>query len=305
MESREAFLRRSWRLMLADAWVTQAAQRASLARGRDRHAIVSWALERIADAEATVREALACDAEEGMRAALVGAAAAALEASAASWQAFGPVARPRQLHLVRGLERHLAEHERAVLGAVAGHRLRRRMVAVPATTAQRAMRRLARDGAERAATLATLEDNALRFATVAIRAVENLDATGRADGRGGRCPRPELAGLQTRFLALHEHAETLNDPSHHSDLAGWLAECLVIATAPLPAAANVGARERPAMQDAGEDERRRWLRLGARELLIARMLGPCSSEVVCAGAADLLADTGLAARPQDVDAARA
>lgn len=54
----------------------------------------------------------------------------------------------------------------------------------------------------------------------------------------------------------------------------------------------------------GTDLRRRWLRLGARELLIAREFlqrpsarpGPCSSEVVWAAAADVLADTGLAAR---------
>lgn len=305
MLSAEPGVQLPWRLLLADAWTRQAAQRARRLRGGDRQATASWALERLAQAEATVREALACKAHAETRAALVGAAAAALEASAASWQAFGPVAGPRQLHLVRSLERHLAEHERTVLGAATGHRLRRRMVAAPATTAHRAVHRLARDTAERAATLTTLEDCALRFATVAIRAVENLEATGRADGRGGRCPRPDPATLQGHFLELHEHAETLNDPGQHSDLAGWLAECLVILTPPPLAALPASTIEGGGATHDPVDERRRWLRLGARELLIARTLGPCSSEVVCADAADLLADTGLAARPHDFDAVRA
>lgn len=103
------------------------------------------------------------------------------------------------------------------------------------------------------------------------------------------------------FLELHEHAEMLGDPGEYSDLAGWLAECLVILTPPPPARAIESCA---ATHDA-VDERCRWLRLGARKLLGARTLGPCASEVVCAGAAGLLADTGLVARPHDFDTARA
>src|SRR5439155_24711432 len=106
--------------------------------------------------------------------------------------------------------------------------------------------------------LSALEEGALTFAASAIRAVENISATGHASGRVRRAVPPSATSLQARFVEIHAYAESLSEPRHPSDLSTWLSECIVIVT---PAV--------PARRSHGDGSRRAWLRLGARELLIA------------------------------------
>jgi hypothetical protein len=237
--------------------------------------------------------------DEAARRALAAAAAQALEACATTWQAFGAVAGPRQLHLVHRLEDRLAEHQRAVQAGEASHRVNRRAVTVPARAARLATERLRRGSDDVVRDLSALEEGALALAASAIRAVENIGATGHSNGRLRRAAPPAAASLQARFVEIHMHAESLSEPRHRGDLATWLSECLVMVTPAVAAERwHVGG------------SRRSWLRLGARELLIARSLAQppsprvlaCSSEMVCAVAADVLADTGLAASPNTFDA---
>lgn len=291
--------------MLADRWAAESARRCQVLSRVDRAATASWSRRVLARADtAAVQRIDGCD--EKARRELVAAAAQALEACAATWQAFGPVAGARQLHLVRRLEQRLAEHEQDVLAAEAGYRLDRQTVAAPATAAREAIERLHGGPGEAASALAALEEGVVAFAAAAIRAVENIDASGRANGHGGRELPPHPAGLRARFTEIDAHAAALIDPRQPSDLATWLSECLVITTPAIAATTEACTEGRPRTDD---KLRRGWLRLGAREFLIAHELpqsaaarpGPGFSRAVCGAAAYILADTGLAGRVASFD----
>jgi hypothetical protein len=117
--------------------------------------------------------------------------------------------------------------------------------------------------------------------------------------------RPTSYQLQGSFAETHAHAQTLLRSGYRSDAAGLLSECLVIASPSSTCDAETAAFLAPAagQNDSRDRRRRRWLRLGARELLLGRELaalpgsdpGPESAEIVEA-AARILADPGPASR---------
>ncbi len=295
--------------MLADRWTAAAAWRCALLRADDRAATASWARRTLARAAVTVRQRVD-SRRETAREDLVAAAADALEACAATWQALGPVAGPRRLHLVRRLESQLAEHERLVLAAEVDYRLDRRAVEPPASAARLAIERLRDGSADPAAALVALEENVLALATIAIRAVENIDATGCANGRAGRALAPAPAGLHARFSELDAHAHALLEPGYGHDLATSLSECLIIASRSSARGGGVHALAQAPTDRSEPDPRRRrgWLRLGARELLVTRELAPPSADQadphrgeVVSAAGRILANTGLATRANALD----
>jgi hypothetical protein len=288
--------------MLADCWDAAATRRCELLPSGGREATARWARRTLTHADVTVRQRIdSC--QRTARWELVCAAADALEACAATWQAVGEVAGPRRLQLVRGLERRLAEHERLGLAAEAERRLDRQAVAGPARAARLAIEHLHDGTSDPASALIALEENVLAFATITIRAVQNIDATGNANGCGGRAPAPPPADLRARFAEIGAHARTLLEPHHRGDIATWLSECLIITT---PSCSRRIDAHTPAATAAkagvSQPLRSRWRRLGARELLIAHQLRPAPSEQqaldpseIVAVAAAILADTGLAA----------
>lgn len=296
----------SWRAMLADCWDAAATRRCQLLLAGEREATARWASRTLAHADVAVRQRI----DSGQRTArweVIFAAAAALEACAATWQTFGPVAGRRRLQLVRALERHLAEHERLVLAAEADHHLDRVAVAAPARSARLAIERLHDTASDPANALIALEAHVIAFAAVAIRAVRNIDAAGRASGPTNRAASEAVAELRKTFEEIDQHAATLLDPRHRGDLASWLSESLIIASHGSFSATKT-TRARSGAERAAAQQRRRWLRLGARQLLVARELGQCKSPAagtavseIVPVAARVLADTGLAARPDAFD----
>jgi hypothetical protein len=282
--------------MLADCWTAEAAHRRDLMEAGDRAAIARWARHTLVRADVTVRQRI-YGRDETAREDLIAAAAETLEACAAVWQTFGPVAGARRLPLVRGLERHLARHDELVLAAEAGQRIDRQAGAAAARTARLAIEGLDDDAPDPAACLTALEESVLAFATIAVRAAANIDAIGCASGHPGRALKPAPHGLQASFTEIREHAQSLLESGYRSDAAGLLSECLIIASP--STAAEPGASVAPAPGQ-GHREPRRWLRLGARELLLSRELAalagsspdPDPAEIVEA-AARILADTRL------------
>jgi hypothetical protein len=290
---------RSWRSILADAWAETAERRSESLNASDVSATALWARRILTHTDITVRGQIDRP-DANAREQLVRCAAEVLEACAAVWQAFGPVAGSRQVHLLRRLERQLAEHERAVLAAEATYRLDRHAVTAPAKAGRLAIERLHNGLLDTATGLGSLEDSAVAFAAVAIRASQNVEATGRADGSPGRTTPPPHASLEARFFEISAHAQTLLEPEQHCDLPRWLSESLIIA-------AHSREPPRPTSGDhavsACAQMRRGWLRLGARELLIDRALCDDSparassrGRQVAAAAAATLADTALATR---------
>jgi len=142
----------------------------------DRDTTAGWARGAIARAGLAVRQQL--DARDrSARRDLAQAAALALEACATTWEAFGAAGGARRLHLVRGLEQDLAQQERILRAAEAGYRVDRQAVAACARAARAAVERLREGGQDPAGALFALEHNVLALATVAIRAIENIDAS--------------------------------------------------------------------------------------------------------------------------------
>src|SRR5450759_790065 len=199
---------RRWRSMLADCWTVEAARHRDLLEAGDRAAVARWARHALVRADVTVRNRIYRQGERA-REDLIAAAAEALEACAAVWQTFGPAAGARRLPLVRGLERHLAQHEALVLAGEAGNRIDRQAGATAARPARLAIEGLDDDVPDPAACLTALEASVLAFAAIAIRAAENIAAAGCATGHPVRALRPTLYGLQASFAEIHAHAQTL------------------------------------------------------------------------------------------------
>jgi hypothetical protein len=290
--------------MLADCWTVEAVRHRDLLQAGDRAAVARSARHALVRADVTVRNRIYRGGESA-REDLIAAAAEALEACAAVWQTFGPAAGARRLPLVRGLERHLAQHEARMLAGETGHRIDRQAGATAARTARLAIEGLDDGAPDVAACLTALEASVLAFAAIAIRAAENLAATDCASGRPVRAFRSTSYELQASFGEIHAHAQTLLSSGYRSDAAGLLSECLVIASPSSTCDAETAAFVAPAagQNDSSYRQRRRWLRLGARELLLCCELaalpgsdpGPESAEIVEA-AARILADPGPARR---------
>jgi hypothetical protein len=129
---------RGWRSMLADCWTVEAARHCDLLEAGDRAAVARSARHALMRSDVTVRNRLSRGGESA-REDLIGAAAEALEACAAVWQAFAPVAGARWLPLVRGLERQLAQHEARALAGEADRQIACQAGASAARTARLAI----------------------------------------------------------------------------------------------------------------------------------------------------------------------
>lgn len=106
--------------------------------------------------------------------------AVALELSARVWQAFGPAAGVRQVHLLRRLEDALAASERQIRAAELPWLVNRAAVSTAARGATAAIDDLLGGVADRADALAALEDAAVELAALAVRIALSLDGIGGA-----------------------------------------------------------------------------------------------------------------------------
>jgi len=220
---------RPWRVMLDDCLAAEGARRGELLAPDDRAAAASWARQAFARAERTVRQRINCGGETA-RDDLVAAAAEVLDACAAVWQAFGPAGGTRRMHLTAALGRHVAEHDGLVLAAEVGCRLDPETAAAPAGAARRGIEQLNEGSSDPATDLLTLEHNTLVFAAIAIRATQNIDATGRANGHASRAQLSAPASLHATFAEICGHARSLLEHPCRGDIAALLSECLIIAS---------------------------------------------------------------------------
>lgn len=131
-------------------------------------------------------------------------AVVSLECSARVWQAFGPVAGQRHLHLLRRLEQTLAGSESLIRAAELPLMVNRAMVSVAARAACVAVDDLLGATVDRAVALAALEDAAVEFASLTVRVAVNLDAIGSK--RRGYALQPLALGRQLEALAAEVSA---------------------------------------------------------------------------------------------------
>ena len=184
-----------------------------------------------------------------------------LECSARVWQAFGPVAGQRHLHLLRRLEQTLARSERLIRAAELPLVVNRATVSLAARAARGAIDDLLSATADRAEALAALEDAAVELASLAVRIAVNLNAISARR----RYAQPPALGHQLEALAAEVSAAAQQRHSERADdaeddhLGVWLSSTLSVAF-PAEAIALAGSQ--------------RWRSVLARRraLLAARVL---------------------------------
>jgi hypothetical protein len=126
-------------------------------------------------------------------------AAVPLECSARVWQAFGPVAGQRHLHLSRRLEDTLAAAERQIRAAELPLFVNRPAISLAARAARAAIDDLLGASVDPAEALAALEDAAVDLASLAVRIAVNLNEIGSA--RRAHAKQPAALGRQLEALA--------------------------------------------------------------------------------------------------------
>ena len=155
-----------------------------------------------------------------------------LECSARVWQAFGPVAGQRHLHLLRRLEQTLARSERQIRAAERPLVVNRATVSLAARAARAAIDDLLGATADRAEALAALEDAAVELASLAVRIAVSLNAIGST--RRGYTQPPTL-GRQLQALAAEvsaaakEHRSERANDAEEDHLGVWLSRTLSVA----------------------------------------------------------------------------
>lgn len=155
-----------------------------------------------------------------------------LECSARVWQAFGPVAGQRHLHLLRRLEETLSMSERQIRAAELPLAVNRPTVSLASCAARAAIDDLLGATVDRAEALAALEDAAVELASLAVRIAVNSNAIGST--RRGYTQPPTL-GRQLEALAAEVSAaaqerrsESANDVEE-DHLGVWLSRTLSVA----------------------------------------------------------------------------
>jgi hypothetical protein len=160
-------------------------------------------------------------------------AAAALEANAQVWRAFGPAAGHRHLHLRHRMEERLAATEREILAAEQSLFASRPAVSSAARSACAAIDDLLSADRDRAQALAALEDAAVDLAALAVRIARNLDEVGGARRRSPERPATlmrHLSALATEVIATAHAACTANGSDEAENHVGvWLSAALRIA----------------------------------------------------------------------------
>lgn len=160
-------------------------------------------------------------------------AALPLACCARVWQAFGPVAGKRRLHLLRRLEDSLMATERKVLAAELPVLVNRPMISLAACVARGAIDDLLRATADPAEALAVLEDAAVELASLAVRAAMNLNEIGAPRHRSGS--QPAALGRQLEVLACEvsgaarAQRSAKGKDSEEDHLGVWLRATLSVA----------------------------------------------------------------------------
>ncbi len=141
---------------------------------------------------------------DASRCTVLRSAVVSLECSARVWQAFGPVAGQRHLHLLRRLEQTLARSESFIRAAELALMVNRAKVSVAVRAARGAIDDLLGATVDRAVALAALEDAAVELASLTVRIAVNLDAIGSQ--RRGWVLQPPALGRQLEALAAEVSA---------------------------------------------------------------------------------------------------
>ncbi len=173
-------------------------------------------------------------ASDASRRSVLRSAVIPLECSARVWQAFGPVAGQRHLHLLRRLEQALARTERQIQAAELPLAVNRQTVSTASCAARAAIDDLLSAAVDRAEALAALEDAAVELASLAVRIASNLNAI-RGSTRRGHTQQPPMLARQLEALAAEVSAaaqerrlERTND-AQEDHLGVWLSRTLSVA----------------------------------------------------------------------------
>ena len=244
-------------------------------------------------------------------------AAVPLECSARVWQAFGPVAGQRQLHLLRRLEDTLLATARKILAAELPVLVNRPMISLAARVALGAIDDLLRATVDPAEALATLEDAAVELASLGVRAAMNLNEIGAPRDRPGS----QHAGLGRQLEALacevsiaaRAQRSAKGKDAEEDHLGVWLSATLSVAS-PTTEIEMIGGGDgdRSLRADAMYSLRARWLELAGGLWVIVQglddllVLGTFADETRLKGALSSRAGSALVAsdlcqRPGDFD----
>jgi hypothetical protein len=244
-------------------------------------------------------------------------AAVPLECSARVWQAFGPVAGQRHLHLLRRLEDTLAVAERQMRAAELPVLVNRSTISLAARAARAAIDDLLGARVDLAEALAALEDAAVELAALAVRVAVNLDEIGNT--RRQRAKQPAALGRQLEILAsevssvANARRSVREEDSEEEHLGVWLRAALSVA-APAEAIelADMRSGDPGLRADALCSLRARWLELAVGLWLIVQALddllvmGTFGDEkrltsAVSSRAGSALVASDLCRRPGDFD----
>lgn len=240
-----------------------------------------------------------------------------LECSARVWQAFGPVAGQRHLHLLRRLEETLAGAERQVRAAERPLLVNRPSVSLAARGASVAIDDLLAATVDRAEALAALEDAAVELASLAVRIAVNLNGVGGA--RRGYTQQPptlrrglESLAAEVEAVAHGRRSQRAND-AEEEHLGLLLRTTLSVAfPADAIALAGVSGGDPCLCADALRSLRACWLELAVGLWLIVQglddllALGTFGDQERLRGAVSsragiALVAGGLCGRPSDFD----
>ncbi len=218
-----------WRQSVADLWGQLAI--GDLFGCRQRPLVGSRAKRLLAVAHLDLIEVWA--GSDASRRSVLRTAAVALECSARVWQAFGPVAGDRRLHLLRRLEDTLARAERDVRAGESSLFISRASVTRSAHAARCALDNLLGANGDRAEELARLEDAAVDLAASAVRIALSLQGLPRLSR--ARRKRPEAPALELRALTAELGAEARRrralfaNEARDDHLGLWLGSALKVA----------------------------------------------------------------------------
>jgi len=160
-------------------------------------------------------------------------AAVSLECSASVWQAFGPVAGQRHLHLLHRLEDTLAVAERQIRAAELRRLVNRPRISLEAHAARAAIDDLLDATVDPADALAALEDAAVGLASLAVRIASNLNEIGSPRRRHANQSAALSRHLEVLLCEVSSSAyarRSVRGRDAEADHLGvWLAETLSVA----------------------------------------------------------------------------
>jgi hypothetical protein len=244
-------------------------------------------------------------------------AAVSLECSAGVWQAFGPVAGGRHLHLLHRLEETLAVAERQIRAAELPRLVNRPTISVSVRAASAAIDDLLSATVDPADALAALEDAAVGLASLAVRIASDLNETGNP--RRAHAMRSVALGRQLEVLLCEVSSSTYarrsvrEGDAERDHLGVWLAETLsVVPPAGAIELTSLSSGDPCLSADGFFSLRARWLELAVGLWAIVKALDDLSVVVtfddeerlkraVSSRVGSALVACGLYERPGDFD----